>query len=64
MYNGPVIDADGHVLEKEKYIRKYLGEPWNKRSTALRTREVCHYGEKKGESASFPLCLIESSEFS
>ena len=24
MVNCPVIDADGHVLEKEKYIRKYL----------------------------------------
>ena len=33
MYNGPVIDADGHVLEKEKYIRKYLEKPWDKRST-------------------------------
>ena len=39
MYNGPVIDADGHVLEKEKYIRKYLEKPWDKRSTALRTRD-------------------------
>ena len=24
MTNCPVIDADGHVLEKERYIRKYL----------------------------------------
>ena len=39
MYSGPVIDADGHVLEKEKYIRKYLEKPWDKRSTALRTRD-------------------------
>jgi hypothetical protein len=39
MVNCPVIDADGHVLEKEKYIRKYLEAPWNKRSTALRTRD-------------------------
>ena len=35
----PVIDADGHVLEKEKYIRKYLEAPWDKRSTSLRTRD-------------------------
>ncbi len=39
MVNCPVIDADGHVLEKEKYIRKYLEAPWDKRSTALRTRD-------------------------
>jgi hypothetical protein len=39
MMNGPVIDADGHVLEKERYIRKYLEAPWNKRSTSLRTRD-------------------------
>ena len=37
--NCPVIDADGHVLEKERYIRKYLEAPWDKRSTALRTRD-------------------------
>ena len=36
MMNGPVIDADGHVLEKERYIRKYLEAPWDKRSTSLR----------------------------
>ena len=39
MMNGPVIDADGHVLEKERYIRKYLETPWDKRSTSLRTRD-------------------------
>ena len=39
MVNCPVIDADGHVLEKERYIRKYLEAPWDKRSTALRTRD-------------------------
>ena len=39
MVNCPVIDADGHVLEKERYIRKYLESPWDKRSTALRTRD-------------------------
>ena len=39
MMNGPVIDADGHVLEKERYIRKYLEAPWDKRSTSLRTRD-------------------------
>ena len=32
MVNCPVIDADGHVLEKERYIRKYL-------ETILRGRE-------------------------
>ena len=35
MVNCPVIDADGHVLEKERYIRKYLESPWDKRSTPL-----------------------------
>ena len=30
------IDADGHIIEKENDIRKYLQEPWNRRSTALR----------------------------
>ena len=39
MVNCPVIDADGHVLEKERYIRKYLESPWDKRSTPLRTRD-------------------------
>ena len=39
MVNCPVIDADGHVLEKERYIRKYLEAPWDKRSTSLRTRD-------------------------
>jgi hypothetical protein len=30
------IDADGQIIEKESDIRKYLKEPWNRRSTALR----------------------------
>ena len=30
------IDADGHVIEKENEIRKYLKAPWSQRSTALR----------------------------
>ena len=30
------IDADGHIIENESDIRKYLKEPWNRRSTALR----------------------------
>jgi hypothetical protein len=30
------IDADGHIIERESDIRKYLKEPWNRRSTALR----------------------------
>ncbi len=25
----PVIDADGHVLERQSDIRKYLEPPWN-----------------------------------
>ena len=45
------IDADGHVIEKESEIRKYLKAPWNQRSTALRpgdqpwdnyVRSLCH----------------------
>jgi hypothetical protein len=36
MSNLTAIDADGHVIEKESEIRRYLKEPWNRRSTALR----------------------------
>ena len=31
----PVIDTDGHVLERQSDIRKYLEAPWNKRLTPL-----------------------------
>ncbi len=31
----PVIDADGHYLEREEDIRKYLREPWSRRRTSL-----------------------------
>jgi predicted TIM-barrel fold metal-dependent hydrolase len=31
----PVIDADGHLLERQSDIRKYLPEPWNRRNTPL-----------------------------
>ena len=31
----PVIDADGHVLERQSDIRKYLEPPWNRRNTGL-----------------------------
>ena len=34
------IDADGHVIESENDIRKYLPAPWNKRSTALDRKSV------------------------
>ena len=27
----PAIDTDGHVLERQSDIRKYLEEPWIKR---------------------------------
>jgi predicted TIM-barrel fold metal-dependent hydrolase len=30
-----VIDADGHLLERDTDIRRYLGEPWNRRHTRL-----------------------------
>ena len=33
MSNIPVIDTDGHVLERQSDIRKYLEEPWIKRPT-------------------------------
>src|SRR5215831_18219746 len=36
MSNFAAIDADGHIIENENDIRKYLQEPWNRRSTALR----------------------------
>jgi uncharacterized protein YdhG (YjbR/CyaY superfamily) len=35
MSNFPVIDTDGHVLERQSDIRKYLEEPWTKRPTSL-----------------------------
>lgn len=35
MANIPCIDTDGHVLERQSDIRKYLGEPWVKRPTPL-----------------------------
>ncbi len=35
MSNYPVIDTDGHVLERQSDIRKYLDEPWTKRPTSL-----------------------------
>ena len=31
----PVIDADGHVLERQSDIRKYLEPPWDRRNTGL-----------------------------
>src|SRR5215212_2514511 len=31
----PVIDADGHVIERESDIRKYLESPWDRRPTPL-----------------------------
>src|ERR1044071_2563053 len=31
----PTIDADGHVLERQQDIRKYLEAPWNRRQTSL-----------------------------
>jgi uncharacterized protein len=31
----PAIDTDGHVLERQSDIRKYLEAPWNKRLTPL-----------------------------
>ncbi len=35
MARSPVIDTDGHVLERQADIRKYLDSPWNRRSTPL-----------------------------
>jgi hypothetical protein len=35
MANFPVIDTDGHVLERHSDIRKYMEEPWIKRPTPL-----------------------------
>jgi predicted TIM-barrel fold metal-dependent hydrolase len=31
----PAIDTDGHVLERQADIRKYLEAPWNRRQTPL-----------------------------
>ena len=35
MASFPVIDTDGHVLERQSDIRKYLAEPFVKRPTGL-----------------------------
>ncbi len=35
MARSPVIDADGHILERQEDIRKYLEPPWDRRPTAL-----------------------------
>jgi predicted TIM-barrel fold metal-dependent hydrolase len=35
MSNIPCIDTDGHVLERQSDIRRYLDEPWVKRPTPL-----------------------------
>jgi hypothetical protein len=31
----PVIDCDGHILERQSDIRKYLEPPWDRRPTSL-----------------------------
>lgn len=31
----PTIDADGHIFEREEDVRKYLGPPFDKRTTPL-----------------------------
>ena len=30
-----VIDADGHILERQEDVRKYLKPPWKQRTTSL-----------------------------
>jgi len=35
----PAIDADGHVVEREADVRKYLEEPWSRRPTAFTPRD-------------------------
>lgn len=30
-----VIDADGHILERQQDVRKYLKPPWKQRTTSL-----------------------------
>src|SRR4051812_23820944 len=31
----PAIDADGHVLERQSDVRKYLQPPWSERTSGL-----------------------------
>ena len=31
----PVIDADGHIQERQSDIRKYLQPPWDRRQSGL-----------------------------
>ena len=31
----PAIDADGHLVERERDIRQYLEPPWDQRTTSL-----------------------------
>jgi uncharacterized protein len=35
----PAIDADGHVVEREVDVRKYLEEPWSRRPGAISPRD-------------------------
>ena len=34
-YDLPVIDADGHIVERESDVRKYLASPWDRRAGGL-----------------------------
>ena len=45
----PVIDADGHVIEREKDIRNYLEPPWDR---AARRRSAGDQPWDPGPSAS------------
>jgi predicted TIM-barrel fold metal-dependent hydrolase len=35
MARQPIIDADGHIIERQQDIKKYLAPPWDKRNTPL-----------------------------
>jgi uncharacterized protein len=49
-----VIDADGHILERQSDIRKYLGPPWNERKSDLWARDLPWDVELSGKLTGYP----------
>jgi predicted TIM-barrel fold metal-dependent hydrolase len=50
----PVIDADGHILERQSDIRKYLDPRWNERKTDLWARDQPWDVELSGKLTGYP----------
>lgn len=50
----PVVDADGHILERQSDIRKYLAPQWNERKTDLWARDQPWDVELSGKLTGYP----------